>query len=104
MEAGEKIALGFVVARGDGAELFEFTEKVLDEVARLAELPGQIHAAPRGLAAAGLQLFAGGREGLEDSLVGVEGPVGDQQIGGHLRQERLAGDQIVRRSRGQQES
>ena len=37
MERGEKIPRGLIVARSDAAELFEFTEEILDQVARLIE-------------------------------------------------------------------
>ena len=39
MERGEEIPRGLIVARrdGDGAELFEFAEEILDLVARLVE-------------------------------------------------------------------
>ena len=39
LEAGEKIPRGFVIARGDHADLAEFTVKILDQVTRLVELP-----------------------------------------------------------------
>ena len=51
MEGGEEISRGFVVARGDGTELFEFAEEVLDEVARLVEVAIKI--------AAGEAVFSG---------------------------------------------
>ena len=47
--------------------------------------------------------FAGRGQRFEDPLVGVEGAVGDQQAGGHVRQQRVGADQIMRLSRRQQE-
>ena len=44
VDSGEEIAGGFVVAGGDGAELFEFAEEVLDQVARLVEVAVEIAA------------------------------------------------------------
>lgn len=38
MDGGEKVARGLVVAAGNGAELLEFGEEVLDQVARLVEV------------------------------------------------------------------
>jgi hypothetical protein len=38
VNGGEEISRGFVVVRGKGSELFEFTEEILDEVARLVEM------------------------------------------------------------------
>jgi len=39
VDGSEEISCGFVVAGGDGAELFEFAEEVFDQVARLVEVP-----------------------------------------------------------------
>ena len=39
MDPGEEIAGGLVVAGCDGAELLEFREEVLDQVACLVEIP-----------------------------------------------------------------
>ena len=44
VDRGEEISGGFVVARGDGAERFEFAEEVLDQVARLVEVAVEIAA------------------------------------------------------------
>jgi len=35
---GQKVAIGFVIAGSDGAELLEFAEKILDQVACLIEV------------------------------------------------------------------
>ena len=37
MDGGEEIALGLVVARGDGAKVLEFVEEALDEIAFAVE-------------------------------------------------------------------
>ncbi len=37
MDSGEEVSSGFVVACGDGAELFEFGEEVLDQVSGFVE-------------------------------------------------------------------
>ena len=37
MERGEEIPRGLIVARGDGAELFEFAKEIFDQVACLVE-------------------------------------------------------------------
>jgi hypothetical protein len=44
VDRGEEISGGFVVARGDGAERFEFAEEVLGQVARLVEVVVEITA------------------------------------------------------------
>jgi hypothetical protein len=40
---------------------------------------------------------------VEDPFIGIKGAVGDQQSGGHRRQQRVGADQIMRLSRGEQE-
>jgi hypothetical protein len=37
VERGEEIPRGLIVARRDGAELFEFAEEILDQVALFVE-------------------------------------------------------------------
>jgi hypothetical protein len=37
VDGGEEISGGFVVARGDRAELFEFAEEILDQMALFVE-------------------------------------------------------------------
>jgi hypothetical protein len=46
MDGGEEISRGFVVARGNGTELFELTEKILDQVALFVEVPVEIEHGP----------------------------------------------------------
>ena len=53
MDRGKEIPGGFVVAGGDGAELFEFGTEIFDEVARFMEFLVKGHAALGGFAAAG---------------------------------------------------
>jgi hypothetical protein len=48
--------------------------------------------------------FSGNREQLEDALIGIVGFVGDQHLGGHLRQQLTGTDEIMGLSRGQQEA
>ena len=103
MDGGEKISRGFVVARGDGAELFEFAEEVLDQVARLVEMFVEI--AGRGAVAAERndRPFAGLGERPDDPLVGIVSLVGDQDGGGDLRQQGVRAGKVMRLSGGQVE-
>ena len=48
--------------------------------------------------------FSGPRQWLEDAIVGIIGFVGDQDLGGHLRQQRIGAGEIMSLSRGQQEA
>ena len=47
--------------------------------------------------------FAGRRQRVEHSAIGIEGAICNQQIGGYMRQQRIPG-QVVRLSRGQQQA
>jgi hypothetical protein len=95
---------GLVIACSDGAELFEFTEEILDEVARPVE--GRVELAGR------CSVFLGRDHGgfsracqwPTDTLVGVVGLVGDQDIAGHLRQQGIGTDEVMDLSLGKQEA
>ena len=104
MERGEEIPRGLIVARSDAAELFEFAKEILDQVARLVkrliELAGRCSILPRRDNGG----FAGIRQRFENPLIGIIGLVGDQDLGGHLRQQRIGTDEIMGLSRGQQEA
>ena len=104
MERGEEIPRGLIVARSDAAELFELAEEILDQVACLVEclieLAGRCPVLPRRDHGG----FSGTRQPLEDAIVGIAGFVGDQDLGGHLRQQRISADEIMGLSRGQQEA
>ena len=103
VNGGEEISGGLVVARGDSAEPFEFTEEILDQVACLVEFGIESTRRCTALAERDHGGFAGGRKRLKDPLVGIESLVGDQQIGGHLRQQGIGAHQIMRLPRRQQE-
>ena len=106
MERGEEIPRGLIVARrdGDGAELFEFAEEILDQVARLVERLIELAGRCSVLLRRDDGGFSGTRERLEDAIVGILGFVGDQDLGGHLRQQRIGAGEIMSLSRGQQEA
>jgi hypothetical protein len=104
VERGEEIPRGLIVARSDATDLFEFAEEILDQVAclveRLIKRAGRCSVLPRRDDGG----FSGLRQRLEDALVGIVGFVGDQHLGGHLRQQRIGADEIMGLSRGQQEA
>ena len=103
MDASEEVDGTLVVAGGDGAELLEPAEEVLDEVALLVELAivGALHAAARHGGDHGD--LAGGEERLDHPLVGVIGLVGQQSVCLERRQEGVGAVQVVGLARGQQE-
>ena len=104
VDGGEKIALGLVVSCGDGSELLEPCEEVLDQVARLEELAVIVSAdlaIGLGRDHSGL---AGRGEWRNHPFVGVEGFVGDQGVGLHGGQKMIGTDQIMRLTAGQEEA
>ena len=48
--------------------------------------------------------FASRRQPVEYSAIGIKGTICDQQVGGHLRQQRISRGQVVRLSRRQQKA
>ena len=103
MDGGQEVAGGFVVAGGDCPELFEFGEEILNQMARLVEVPIVV---PRH-AAIGFGgndgRFAGLGQRFDDPLVGIERLVADQHVGLHVWQEVVSTDEIVRLATGEEE-
>jgi len=96
IDGREEVAGGLVIARCDRAELLEPGEEVLDQMACLVEVAV---IGPR-RAATGLWRdhdgLAGGRQRLDDPLVGIEGLVGDQCFGLHVGQQVIRTVEIMR--------
>jgi hypothetical protein len=91
-------------AGGDGAELLELGEEVLNQVACLVEMPVVVpRRPPIGFPRDDCGLACGCQR-LDDPLVGVERLIGDQRIGLHCGQEVVGADQIVGLAAGQEEA
>jgi hypothetical protein len=103
VDGGEEVSGELVIAGSDGAVLLELAEEIFDEMAGLVEVcvvsaaacPIALGWDDRGL--------AGGNERIENPGIGIEGIVGDQGLGGEMRQESVRSFQIVRLPCGQQE-
>ena len=104
MERGEEIPRGLIVARSDAAELFELAEEILDQVACLVERLIELAERCSVLQRRDHGGFSGTRQRLEDAIVGIVGLVADQDLGGHLRQQRVGAGEIMGLSRGQQKA
>jgi hypothetical protein len=104
VDGGKEIFGGFVVARGDGTELFEFAEEILDQVALFVEFAIEFTRRQAVWSGRDDGGFASRRQRVEDSAIGIEGAICDQQVGGHMRQQRISPGQVVRLSRGQQQA
>ncbi len=103
MDGGEEISGELVVARGDGAELLELTEEVLDQMARLVEF-FVVRARCRAIAfGRDHRDLVGGGKRRDHPGIGVERLVGEQRIGGEVRQEGIGTLQIMRLPGGEQE-
>ena len=103
MDAGEEVAGGLVITRGDGAKLLEFAEEILDEVAGLVKLlviGARVFAVALGWDYRGLSRR---RQRLDHPRVGVERLVGQHGVGFHLRQQRIGAREIMDLARRQQE-
>ena len=92
----QKVGGALVVAGGDGAVLFELGEEVLDQVARLVEVPV---IRPEVLAV-GLgrdhRRLAGLCEWFDHPRLGIKRLVGDQHARGEVRQQGIGSLQVGR--------
>ena len=95
MERREEVSGGLVVTRRYGTEPLDPAEEVLDQMARLVDLPveGALHLS----IALGRdhERFPCRKQRLDHTLVGIEGFVRQQGIGLHLRQERIGSFQVM---------
>ena len=104
MDGGKEVALGLIVTGGDGSELLEPGEEVLDQMASLEEVSIVI--------AAGVPIgpgrddgdLAGRSERFDHPLVGVECLVADQDVGLHCGQQMIGTGQIMFLATGQMEA
>ena len=95
MDAGQEASCGLVVAGGNGPELLELGEEVLDQVPGLVEV---FVKGARRLAAFARwddRRLAGLGQRLEYPLVGIEGFVGNERLGLKLREQGIGSGQIV---------
>lgn len=95
MDGCEEVSGCFVVTGGDGAELLEFCEEVLDQVSCFVEV---VVVGPCDFPVC----FRRNYDGLvfasqhgDDPLIGVERLVGDEQIGLHAWQKLIGAHQIM---------
>ena len=104
IDASQKVPCGLFIARGNRPELFDFGEEILDQVARLINLP-IVFARD---AAIGFgrddDTLSRSRQLLNHPFVGIVSLVGDQQVGLHVGQQFVRADQIMRVPAGQAEA
>ena len=95
MNAGQETSRGLVVASGNGAELLELGEEILDQMPGLVEVFVE---GPRCLAALARwddRHLAGFSERLEHPLVRIERFVGNQRLGLKLWEQGIGSGQIM---------
>ena len=104
MDGGKEISGGFVVAGCDRPELSELAKEILDPVALFVEFSIELARRQAVWSRRDYGGFASRRQRIEYSAIGIEGAICDQQVGGHMRQQRIGPDQVVRLSRRQQQA
>ena len=104
VNAGQEASCSLVVSGGNGPELLELGEEVLDQ------MPGLVEVFVKG--ARGLAGFprrddgrlAGLGQRFEHALVRIERLVGNERLGLKLREQRIGSSQIVRLTASQMEA
>ena len=104
MDGGKEIPGSFVVAGCDRPELLELAEEILDQVALFVELAIEIARYQTVWSWRDYGGFAGRGQQVEDPAIGIKSAICDQQVGGHMRQQRISPGQVVRLSRRQQKA
>src|SRR3954453_21291026 len=95
VNAGQEASCGLVVAGGNGPELLELGEEVLDQVPGLVEV--FVKGAPyrAGFARRDHRCLTGFSKRLEHALVGIERLVGNERLGLKVGQQGIGSSQIV---------
>ena len=101
VNAGQEASCGLVVAGGNGPELLELGEEVLDQMPGLVEVLVEGARCLAGLARGDDGRLAGFSERLEHALVGIERLVGDERLGLKLWEQGIGSGQIVRLTAGE---
>src|SRR3954449_2724660 len=95
VNAGQETSCGLVVAGGDGPELLELGEEVLDQMPGLVKVWVKGARCRPGLPRWDHGCLAGLGQRFEHPLVGIEGFVGNERLGLKLWQQRIGSSQIV---------
>ena len=104
LDCGQKVAAGFVVTGGDGSELLEPGEEILDQMTCLEEVAIIVAAdLPMGPRRDHHRL-AGSNEWLDNPLISIECPIADQGVGLHCRQQVIGADKVMSLAAGQVEA
>ncbi len=89
IDGGEEVAGGFVVARGDGAILFESTEEVFDQVTRLVNFLVVVSLLFAVFLRWNDAFFPGFAQRFENAIFGIIGLVSQNCFGFKRRQRNV---------------
>ncbi len=95
VNAGQKASCGLVVSGGNGPELLELGEEVLDQMPGLVEVFVKGARCLAGFPRWDDRRLTGFSQRLEHPLVGIERFVGNERLGLKLRQQGIRSGQIV---------
>ena len=95
MDAGQEASCGLVVAGGNGSELLELGEEVLDQMPGLVEVFVEGARCRPGLPRWDHGCLAGLGQRFEHPLVGIEGFVGNERLGLKFREQRIGSSQVM---------
>src|SRR5215208_6241397 len=101
VNAGQKASCGLVIAGGNGPELLELGEKVLDQMPGLVEVFVKGARRLAGLARWDDRRLTGVSQRLAHPRGGIERLVGDERLGLKLREQRIGPSQIMLLTAGQ---
>ena len=95
VNAGQEASCGLVVAGGNGPELLELGEEVLDQMPGLVEILVKGARCLAGFARWDDRHLAGFSQRREHPRVGIERLVGDERLSLKLRQQGIGSSQVV---------
>src|SRR5215210_9215113 len=104
VNAGQEASGGLVVAGGNGPELLELGEEVLDQIPGLVEVFVKGARRRPGLARWDDRRLAGFSQRLQHPLVGIERFVGNERLGLKLREQRIGPSLIMLLAAGEMEA
>jgi hypothetical protein len=101
VDAGQEASCGLVIAGGDGPELLELGEEVLDQMPGLVELFVKGARCLAGFPRWDDRCLAGFGQRFEHPLVGIERLVGNECLGLKLWEQRIGSSQVMRLTAGE---
>src|SRR3954452_7157635 len=96
VNAGQEASCGLVVAGGNGPELLELGEEVLDQMPGLVEVFVEGARRLPGIPRWDHGCLAGLGQRFEHALVGIERLVGNERLGLKLREQGIGSSQVMR--------